>query len=565
MIPIIVFSLLFVLLIVFCVLSAKAWHWSNIVFLILCYLAGVAACVGAAQSLNLRFKALALVEKTELELNGSGIDTDGNGIDDAIDANIKGNGHDNDNDGISDSKARLALANQVQYFTYGSPNSLTYSPDSARGLNQRYVLATYGRGLVRQNLVVSQDGPNRVVQLAVQRPDDALTLIGSELYAFRDEDMGAKRRAPARGVPGEGSEGENTKKDGELKLPTRFIGSMRVIAESPESLTLEPAFIVSQRLYEEVREGVTWTLYQKMPSDRHDNFFGLVEGFDPTSDELENSQITEYREKLEALMPPARMGFDVTSGDNEIARNAAINYERFIDQICFDGMSLARIGKWIDVEKGRRRSGEFVYAEEDLFVKYEFTADSDTIFQVNGDGKQNIQALGVGLENAYFPDGRVVDKSLYSEQEDVQFKKGDIVLIDNATAAGQQTADLKIQPFAERESISVKELDRIFVRGLLDFPRLIKDYQAQTGELAEASEKVRADMLISQKNQDSIQAQTGVQIETIAKLEEDEQNLRRDLETIKQLLATRQQELESLQSKIVRLEAEIRDKRAVSR
>ena len=301
-----------------------------------------------------------------------------------------------------------------------------------------------------------------------------------------------------------------------------------------------------------------------MPSDRHDNFLGLVEDFDPTSDELENDQISEYRGKLQALLPASRLGFDVRNADNNVAREAAIGYERFIDQICFDGMSLGRIDTWIKAQTNRR-SGEFAYAEEDLFIKYEFTADSDAAFQVNGDDKKNIRALGAGIANAYLPDGRVVDKALFSEQEDIRFKKGDIVLIDNVTAEGVQTGEFKIVPFAEREDISVQKLDTIFVRGLLDFPRLIKDYRTQAQDLALASEEVQADILVSEKNKVSIQSQTEEQIETIAKLEEDEGNLKRDLMTIQRLLEVRQQELESLQNKIAKLEAEIRNKRAVSR
>ena len=198
MIPIIVFSLLLILLIVFCVLSAKNWHWSNIVFLILCYLAGVAACVGLADVLDKRTKALALVKKTEMEAVGLRIDSDNDGIDDAIDADIAGNGPDNDKDGVSDSKARLALANQAKYAVFGTPNSLSYSPSSLRGLNDRYDLEIYGRGRVWQKCVpTEQQGDIRVVQLDVPRTtadfDEKvkrnLMLLGAELYVFRDFPM----------------------------------------------------------------------------------------------------------------------------------------------------------------------------------------------------------------------------------------------------------------------------------------------------------------------------------------------------------------------------------------
>ena len=173
MIPIIVISLLFILLVVFCVLSAKNWHWSNIVFLILCYIAGVAACIALSQVLDRRSKALALVKTTEMEAFGLSIDSDNDGIDDAIDADVEGksNGPDADGDGISDNKTRFALESQAKYAEFGSPNSLTYSPNCLRGLSERYNLQQYGRGDIWKSGTPSAVGQNRVFQFQTPRPE----------------------------------------------------------------------------------------------------------------------------------------------------------------------------------------------------------------------------------------------------------------------------------------------------------------------------------------------------------------------------------------------------------
>ena len=546
MIPIIVFSLLLILLIVFCVLSAKNWHWSNIVFLILCYLAGVAACVGLADVLDKRTKALALVEKTEMEAFGLRIDSDNDGIDDAIDAEIgddRSNGPDNDNDGISDSKANLALVNQAEYVVYGAPNSLSYSPNSLRGLSERYDLEIYGRGRVWQKCVPGAEGNFRVVQLAVPRAENALTLIGSELYVFRDS-----------AIEFDGQE---------VKVPTQFIGSMLVIAETPENLTLEPSFILSQSAFE-IKEGVTWTLYQKMPSDRHDVFKSLVDSFDPTSDELQNSQITEYREELEKLLPAIQLGFEIESADNEIASNAEKAYERYIDHICFDGMSIARIDKWIDPKDGtppQRKSGDFVCDDENIFTKYQFTADCDEAFVVDADKTKTIYDADA-YQGAYQPDGRVVDRSLQNEgQEDVRFKEGDVVLIaEGYTLEGQEP----VKSFIER-GLPVKPLGTVFVRGLHDFPQLLIDYSQETDDLVVATAKAQARLAIAEKNLGSITEQTNVRDDIIAKLKDDKQNLQRDLATVTEGVARRQQQVIELQEKIAKLETAIRNKRAVSR
>ena len=543
MIPIIVFSLLLILLIVFCVLSAKNWHWSNIVFLILCYLAGVAACVGLADVLDKRTKALALVKETEMEAVGLGIDSDNDGIDDAIDADIAGNGPDNDKDGISDSKARLALANQAKYAVFGAPNSLSFSPNSLLGLRGRYNLETYGRGRVWEKCVPSAEGNNRVVQLATPRSEDALTLIGSELHVFRDTAMEFDGK--------------------EVKVPTRFIGSMQVIAETPENLTLESTFTLSQKDFDQIEETTTWTLYQKMPSDRHDVFKSLVDGFDPSSDELQNSQITEYREELEKLLPAVQLGFEIESTDNEIASKAEKDYERYIDHICFDGMSIARIDKWIDPKDEpapQRKSGDFVCNDEDKFTKYQFTADCDEAFVVDGEKVKTIYDADA-YQGTYQPDGRVVDSSLQNEgQEDVRFKEGDVVLIaEGYTLEGQPLAK-----FGDR-GFPVNNLGEVFVRGLHDFPQLLIDYRRETDDLVTDSAKAEARLAVARKNLESITEQTNLRDDIIAKLKEDKQNLELDLETVSEGVASRQKEIAGLREKIAKLETAIRNKRAVSR
>ena len=552
MIPIIVFSLLLILLIVFCVLSAKNWHWSNIVFLILCYLAGVAACVGLADVLDKRTKALALVKKTEMEAVGLRIDSDNDGIDDAIDAEIgddRSNGPDADNDGISDSKARLALANQAKYAVFGNPNSLSYSPNSLRGLNDRYDLEIYGRGRVWQKCVpTEQQGDIRVVQLDVPRTtadfDEKvkrnLMLLGAELYVFRDFPMELNGK--------------------EVKVPSQFIGSMQVIAETPESFTLEPNFILSQSAFE-IDAETTWTLYQKMPSDRHDVFKSLVDGFDPSSDELEDSQITEYREELEKLLPAVRLGFEIESSDNEIASKAEKAYEQYIDYICFDGMSINRINEWITAHAAQRKSGDFVCNDEDKFTKYQFTADCDEGFVVDGEKVETIYDADA-YQGGYQPDGRVVDRSLQNEgQEDVRFKEKDVVLVaEGYTLEGQPP----VKSFKDR-GFPVDDLGKVFVRGLHDFPQLLIDYRQETEDLIVGSTKIQMRLAIARKNLESITEQTNLRDDIIAKLKEDKQNLEQDLATASKGVASRQEEIAALLDKIAKLETDIRNKRAVSR
>ena len=53
-----VYGIILVVLIAGCVMAAKYWHWVNTVFLILTFLAGIAATAGMAQVFYKRSKAV---------------------------------------------------------------------------------------------------------------------------------------------------------------------------------------------------------------------------------------------------------------------------------------------------------------------------------------------------------------------------------------------------------------------------------------------------------------------------------------------------------------------------
>ena len=52
--------------------------------------------------------------------------------------------------------------------------------------------------------------------------------------------------------------------------PLTYIGSVLVSGESPESLKLQPVFISNVQEWNEPSS--SWTLFEKMPLDRHDTF-----------------------------------------------------------------------------------------------------------------------------------------------------------------------------------------------------------------------------------------------------------------------------------------------------
>lgn len=523
-ISIIVIALLFVLLVVFCVLSAKSWHWANIVFLILTYIAGVAASVGLAQVLDGRRKALQAVEDSELRLFGVEMDSDSDGIDDYIDPDFT-RGRDNDGDGVDDSRQGYALENQGDYVIYGPPGAVSYGVNSLRGLTEELKMQTRGRGRIWSGQVAA-NGNNRTFTFAQARDfgdDNPSSLQNVVLFAFI-----------------------NTELDG-VSYPTTFVGTVRVVNETAQALELEPDFLVTQDLYDSVG---MWSLYEKMPADRHDTYTAMKE----LSVQDDGFDITAFRNELETQYLPANLiGFDINNADPEIARTATIAYERFIDRICFDGMSIGRIEQWI-ANAPNRASGDFSPPPEEIFVKYKFTKKSSVDRPYIVDAEGNIET-----EGTFTRTGQAIDKGLHAGSE-VRFEVDDTVLVDLLNVNGyQRDGGGRVQRFDQRES--VVEVDRIFVRKLKDFPHVLQSLRVQATELREKSEVVKSEIVIGQATLADAQSQESKRDVIIEKLREDEKNLTQDLNNIGTLLKDREREAQELREKIKNLDEEIQRRR----
>ena len=144
-----IFGLIFVLLIVFGVLSAKHWHWVNTVFLVLCFIAGVAASAGLAKAYKLRTKDMNAAIKNEKDA-----------------ANFQ-------------AQADLAI--------YGEPTSYAYDPGSLRYTNEQLTLEFYDRGRVWMSGQIAVNDANRVFRFANVRGDinDVNKLTGIEPESLR--------------------------------------------------------------------------------------------------------------------------------------------------------------------------------------------------------------------------------------------------------------------------------------------------------------------------------------------------------------------------------------------
>ena len=105
-----VLGLAFIMLVVFCVMSAKTWHWVNIVFVVLTFISGVLAIFGLTQVYHLRTEAVAEVADAEEKLI----------------------------------KVEAAADKQI----YGDLTSLSYDPGTLRYINEALIRELAGRGRV---------------------------------------------------------------------------------------------------------------------------------------------------------------------------------------------------------------------------------------------------------------------------------------------------------------------------------------------------------------------------------------------------------------------------------
>ena len=279
-----IIGLLFILLVVFAVLSAKTWHWINIVFLILAFISGVAACAGLAQVYKLRVDAMNYAKNQE--------------------------------------DRRVSLEKQVAEATFGSIQSIEYDENSLRGVNQMLTQELSGRGRVWPSGQIEKVGENRIFKFAATRPDDPdgnNSMQDMVLYAFAD------------GVIGDGV------------APLTYIGTVRVVSESPQQVELQKVFIANTDDYDTIAS--TWSLFEKMPSDRRDTFKKVENITDESFD------IAAYRQLLMSKYLP-RDSFAALDDEQ---------YEDLIDRYAFDGLPLATINKWIEDNRDSRHPNNLTF------------------------------------------------------------------------------------------------------------------------------------------------------------------------------------------------------------
>ena len=428
-----ILGLVFILLVIFCVMARKTWGWIDITFSILSFIAGIAAIWGATQCYELRNAQLRDVAKWEEEFE----------------------------------KNRVQADEQI----YGDKSSLSYDPGSLRYATSELQRLMSGRGRVWPQGRLTADGNNKVFTFAKPRPDVTdRPLLNVVVYAFVDRNVGNRT------------------------LPSVYVGSVRVEAESAESVTISPDALAEPGEYQNPTG--TWTLFEKMPLDRRDSLKSAIVSFlrdknqkspaeqslfdnleDPTAD----LDISAYRAALESsFMSAAQVGLDPNS----------LEYEELIDNYAFDGQSIGRIKNWIDSNSAGRKKLEFAPALEEVFIKYRFDKKSTRAYAVDANGS-------VENDGLFTPLGLAVDEALHAGKE-ISFNEKDTVLVDKRTADGyQRSAEVTIPAFSTTETVT--PVDEIFIRQVKDFPFEFADLREQSQKMVIETTRVARSNVVQNK------------------------------------------------------------------
>ena len=480
-----VVGLIALIVLVFAILSAKNWHWVNVVLLIFTLIASITSIIGMTYAFKHRRDGMLIFQR--------------------------------------ESKRALDAEAKLENIISGDPLSVQYGKGSLRDSNNRLALAMTGRGHAWRGCTVTADGEQNKFTLKNERnQEDEASLVGAIVYAFSENNG----------------------------IPANYIGSVAVEVIESE-LVLKPVDLVDSQRFENPQK--PWTLFEKMPQDQHGIFKeALVPKTNLEEDDIDSAvaklvksmqeskeiskefvevDIAEFTQILKRdFLPANQLGYAPDS----------LEYEQLIDQYAFDGQSIGRIEKYIDSTPGRNNT-LFEPAPEEVFIKFSFLEDSDTAVQT--DAADNVGNLA--NDGLYNTAGQSVVASLMQNPNGVTFKTNDVVMIDEPSAVEFQNA----------HQGKLKQIDRIYVRPLHDFPLMFKDMKIRAAQFVK--EKITAEATTAKTEvawQDALK-QIEVRTELIAKSTEDEERFKRDAGNLLKTNEASRQRSAELERQIKSLEA----------
>ncbi len=370
-----VVGLIALIVLVFAILSAKNWHWVNVVLLIFTLIASITSIIGMTYAFKHRRDGMLIFQR--------------------------------------ESKRALDAEAKLENIISGDPLSVQYGKGSLRDSNNRLALAMTGRGHAWRGCTVTADGEQNKFTLKNERnQEDEASLVGAIVYAFSENNG-----IPANyigSVAVEVIESELVLKPVDLVDSQRFENPQKpwtLFEKMPQDQhgIFKEALVSKTNLEEDDIDSAVAKLVKSMQESKE------------ISKEFVEVDIAEFTQILKRdFLPANQLGYAPDS----------LEYEQLIDQYAFDGQSIGRIEKYIDSTPGRNNT-LFEPAPEEVFIKFSFLEDSDTAVQT--DAADNVGNLA--NDGLYNTAGQSVVASLMQNPNGVTFKTNDVVLIDEPSAA----------------------------------------------------------------------------------------------------------------------------------
>lgn len=323
-----VVGLIALIVLVFAILSAKNWHWVNVVFLVLTLITSITAIIGMTQAFHHRRESM--------------------------------------REFIRESDKAIKAEKEVIKIIGGDRLSPQYETGSLRDNNNRLSLALTGRGRAWRGGQVAVDGDIRRVTLKNERNlQEDSSLQGAILYAF----------AETGGIPnryiGSVFVEEETEKD--LTVKSVALADEGRFEEPTTTWTLFEKMPQDQR---GIFKAALESSVANIEGERSPEAKRIEEFVKNMNDQSKEFDIAGFVQILQQdYLSAQTLGYDPDS----------LEYEQLVDRYAFDGQRISKIEQYVSSTPGRQNT-LFEPTPQEVFIKFVFTADSDVAVQVDGGG-----------------------------------------------------------------------------------------------------------------------------------------------------------------------------------
>lgn len=356
---------------------------------------------------------------------------------------------------------------------------------------------------------IPQSAPAEGAEAEAQ-PDDTsgyYPSVGSRVFVFL-----------ATGLAGENGQ--------QIPIPGNYLGVFQVDAVGDQQITTTAELVMA-----EIGNGSAVYIYEKPPTDFHGNMTRALG--------LEDSKpsIDKVREEFAKMFPIE----DLFADNSQASQDA---YNQLLDEVSFDQRPISEIDEWLQAKE----RGNWEPDPKEVMVRVKVLEDMPV--QVNGN--QDILVNG-----DYDSLGRTNVPRLKLANDEATVKKSkpgddtDYWMVDeyNATLGYTQNGD--VVRSLQEEGI-VQPIDRFYYRPLRDYTTEISqrllDLAVLERRVAEYDRYTETYDFLLEK----AQAQEVVRDEQISQLTADQQNLKKDLDSLTSFTA-------DMESKLARLKQQMRE------